>query len=385
MKNNLAPTYSQIINPYYILWFQKSNSYIIINEVLNHYLTNYLAASNKSDFISKITSTGNFKNGNSEAEAIYNDISLFLEEQHKPFSLIESLEKEFNNRYRNFKKSYKIDKHAVEIYFSSEKLMQYIHPQLMHLCSTSNTKQTTVFDIYEEDNELFLFKNEVFIGSYQLTNYHLLQGRFVMELLCVLHNKKEHDWLGTFHASTVSNGKEAIMLVGDSGNGKSTFCALLMANGLDLIADDITPVLSKNQQVYRYPSAISIKQGAFDMLTKYFTNFNEFDSFDTGTKKGLLKYIPPKVNHENTIQHVPCTKIVYVKYNNNSPTTLIKTSADKVLQTLIPDSWVSPQQKNAKQFLSWLTNITYYELNYSNNYKAMELFNQLFSLESLKK
>jgi len=200
--------------------------------------------------------------------------------------------------------------------------------------------------------------------------------------LCVLHHKKEHDWLGTFHASTVSNGKEAIMLVGDSGNGKSTFCALLMASGLDLMADNITPVLSKDQEVYRYPAAISIKQGAFEMLNSYFPNFNAFDSFDSGTKKGLLKYLPPKAQAGNTPQHVPCTKIVYVKYTPETNTTLTASSAEKVLQTLIPDSWVSPQQKNARQFLNWLKNIAYYELSYSDNDKAIALFKQLFSNEN---
>jgi hypothetical protein len=382
MKNNLAPTYTQIIDKNYILWFQKSNSYIIVNETLNYYLTMFLAAKNKSDFISKFSNTGKFKNENLEAEAVYNDIMLFLEEQNKPANLETTVIKDFDNSYRNFKERYKIDKHVVEIYFSSEKIKQYIHPQLMHLCGASNIKKPTVFDIYEEDGYLNLFKNEIFIGSYELTNYHLLQGRFVMELLCVLHNKNEHDWLGTFHASTVANGKEAIMLVGDSGNGKSTFCALLMANGLDLIADDITPVLSKDQLVYRYPAAISIKQGAFEMLQNYYPNFNEFDSFNSGTKKGLLKYIPPKQNFGNIVQQVPCTKIVYVKYSSDSTTTLTKTGADEVLQTLIPDSWVSPKQKNAKQFLNWLENVSYYKLSYSNNNKAMELFSELFGTEN---
>ncbi|SNR30128.1 hypothetical protein SAMN06265371_1018 [Lutibacter agarilyticus] len=86
------------------------------------------------------------------------------------------------------------------------------------------------------------------------------------------------------------------------------------------------------------------------MLTNYIPHFNKLDSFDSGTKKGLLKYIPPQQHVENTIQHLPCTKIVSIKYNYLTPTTLIKTGVDKVLQTLIPDSWVSPQHKNAKQF-----------------------------------
>ena len=95
-----------------------------------------------------------------------------------------------------------------------------------------------------------------------------------MELLCLLTHKKEHDWLGTFHASTIANNKEAIMLIGASGRGKSTLSALLMANGFNLIADDFTPVLAKTQTIYNYPSAISIKEGAFKTLESYFQNFN---------------------------------------------------------------------------------------------------------------
>lgn len=379
MKNNLAPTYTQLIDHHYILWFEKPNNYIIINQELHNYFTQYFAAKNKLQFIKEIGFKEKLKNGVLDAEAVYNDISLFIEDQNKPSSTNESVVQHFNNNNRNFKESYQIDKHAVEIYFSSEKVKQYIHPQLMHLCCSSNAKKTTVFDIYEESNTLFLFKNEVFIGSYELINYHLLQGRFTMELLCVLHNKKEHDWLGTFHASTVSNGKEAIMLVGDSGNGKSTFCAMLMASGFDLLADDITPVLSENKEVYHYPSAISIKQGAFEILNNYFSDFNKFNSFDSGTKKGMLKYIPPNQHYNNTKQHVPCTKIVYVKYNKNTKTALTEANSNKILQTLIPDSWVSPKQQNAQQFLSWLTSLSYYELNYSNNNKAMALFKKLFS------
>ena len=43
-----------------------------------------------------------------------------------------------------------------------------------------------------------------------------------MELMCSFYNKTEHDWMGVFHASTISKNNHSIMFTGDSGNGKST-------------------------------------------------------------------------------------------------------------------------------------------------------------------
>ena len=70
MKKHLAPTYSQLIDQNYICWFKKSNSYIIINEILNSYLTNYLAAKDKSQFLKELVNIGKLKNGNPEAETV---------------------------------------------------------------------------------------------------------------------------------------------------------------------------------------------------------------------------------------------------------------------------------------------------------------------------
>jgi len=345
-------------------------------------LTIFIKVSDTTSFLNEITKDAELKYTDKEAFSIHQDISNFLEDQNRRPPLAEASITLFDDSKRIFNETYLIDTHAVKIYFSSKQVKQFIHPQLMHLAveKQKTNEHTTIFDIYEDNNFLYLFKNKQFIGHYELANYHLLQGRFAMELLCVLHNKEENDWLGTFHASTVSNGKESIMLVGDSGNGKSTFCALLMAAGLDLMADDITPVLAKDQEAYRYPSAISIKQGAFDMLKAYYPDFEAQESFKGSVHKGFLKYLAPKNNTDNKIQHLPCSKIVYVKYDKHQEQTkLIPSAADKVLQTLIPDSWVSPKQENAQQFLNWLKTLSFYELSYSDNESAISTFLKLLN------
>jgi serine kinase of HPr protein (carbohydrate metabolism regulator) len=55
--------------------------------------------------------------------------------------------------------------------------------------------------------------------------------------------------MGIFHASAVSNGEKSILLLDDSGNGKSTSLGLLQANGFTCLADDFIPINSYNKRV----------------------------------------------------------------------------------------------------------------------------------------
>ena len=379
MKGNLAPSYTKPIGDKYILWFKATNNFIIIDGVLMGFIDIFIESNHKDEFIKEITEGDSSTNALKKAHSVYTAISNFLEDQNTLSSITELENIVFENSNRNFYETYLIDTHTIQIYYASEAIKELIHPKIMHLAimSESTNEAEIIFDIYDKGDLLYLFKNKDFIGSYEKSNYHLLQGQFSMELLCVLYNKQEDDWLGTFHASTVSNGLESIMLVGDSGNGKSTFSALLMSTGLDLMADDITPILAKNCQVYSYPSAISIKQGAFEMINDYYPDFANLETFESGTKKGLLKYIPPKQVKGEIKKHLPCTKIVYVKYDEQKETTLITSSPEKVLPTLIPESWISPKEENAKQFLNWLQDISYYELVYNDNAMAISTFMKL--------
>ncbi len=80
-----------------------------------------------------------------------------------------------------------------------------------------------------------------------------------MVLICSFYNKKEHDWMGVYHASTISKNNHSMMITGDSGNGKSTAAIIFMANGINIIADDFTPILRSDFKTYCLLTAISIK------------------------------------------------------------------------------------------------------------------------------
>ncbi|MFD2917478.1 phosphoenolpyruvate carboxykinase (ATP) [Psychroserpens luteus] len=373
MKTDLSPKYIHKINETIILWFQRSNKYIIVSESIYALINLFLNTDNKVDFKKTLFETTEI--GNERCEELYLEISNFLEdanaqpdENHKSHPL-QGIPKV------NIERTYNFDGKLIRINFQSERIESLIHPQITHHLTHHTTSFDAEFDIFKTLDTLHLFKNKSFVGSYNTQCFHLLQGKFALELTNTIHNTQLDKWIATFHASTVTNNSEAIMIIGDSGNGKSTLSALLMAHGFDLLADDFTP-LYEDMNLYRYPSAISIKKGAFNLLESKISDFNSLKTYTNGPKKVNLKYLPQNSDSKNS--HFPCNKIVYVKFDKTKKSELIPISVEKILETLIPDSWISPNEAHALSFLNWLKQVKCYELRYSDNDFATNSFNSLF-------
>jgi len=360
------------------MWFESSNSYVVIATSAYQLLNCFIESQNKSFFVRHLKEQ--FDISARQANVYYNDLSRFLDDvkaEHAPFEaqiIPQSIPT------TDISNCYAFGDAKVCINFSSETLLQLIHPYLKHASVQNRPEEDTVFDIFDAEELIYLFKNKSFIGSYETANFHFLQGKFAMELVCSIYHTRESDWLATFHASTVCNAKEAIMIIGDSGNGKSTLSAVLMANGFDLLADDFTPMRSENQHLYRFPAAISIKEGAFKMIETLYDGFESLDLQVSSSKHTKVKYLPPSSPFNRSQKHFACHKLVMVTYAEDAPSELRECTSEKILQTFIPDSWISPQSEHSKQFLDWLKGLQFYELTYSDNDFAITKFKELFEL-----
>jgi hypothetical protein len=375
MKDSLTPTLVEPVGSFNLLWFEISNQYIILAESLYSLIKVFLASKNKEQFIDSIIRAGFDEDSTIQ---FYKEIDQFLDDCNRKTVLNNLASKTtFNDSYRCFSCIYKIDNSFITVNFGSEPIKNLIHPQLSHLeTNIEDTACLTEFDIYIEKDHLFLFKDKTLLGSWTTKEPHLMQGKFAMHILCALHNNKEMDWIGTFHASTVVKKDEAIMLIGDSGKGKSTFTALLLANGYEILADDITAILAADNFVYPYPGAISIKSGAFDTLKSVIPNFDKLPEHHINRQKGKAKYLgAPK--SKDYLNGYPCKNIVSINYKKDSNTKLETISIAQALNTLIPESWLAPKKYNAQQFLNWIKDVQFYELTYSNSKEAIDLFSNL--------
>ena len=374
MNETLAPTMVEHVNKHVILWFQKSNQYIVSTSSTYKVIATFLSAEDSHHFKQLVLKSG-FTN--EQANQFLTEIPNFLEDCNKPVENSQPDPVEFEGNQRNISCEYDIDTFRLLVHYDSDELKQLIHPPLEHL-EVLKLNSDCIFDIFEKGNKIYFFRNENFVCSWVKKEYHLFQGKFIISLLCSLHNNEEDDWIGTFHASAVTKSNKTAMIIGDSGMGKSTFTALLLGNGYEILSDDIVPILAKDSCLYPYPGGISIKQGAFDVLKSKLPKFEKLREHYINPYKGYVKYLnAPK--SKGYLVGYPCSVIVLIEYKKNSKTIIKNISIADALEILIPQSWISPKVSNAKKFMNWLKTISFYKLTYSNSDEAIREFEQLMN------
>ena len=182
-----------------IIWFEKSNKYIIINNLLNSLILNKID-SNKfplNQFFSEINELepNNLK-------TIFNDIDSLLKECDTESK--NKIHKELSIKPEKFTHStrLKFNKRVVKSEYSNKDLSNLIDPNFPHIKCDENEK--IVFKVQEKNKRIYLFKQDKFIGSWGVSEMHEFQGKISMELTSFFHNMQESDWTAVFHGSTLS-------------------------------------------------------------------------------------------------------------------------------------------------------------------------------------
>jgi hypothetical protein len=362
-----------------IVWFAATNEYVVFeNEVANII----------QQRISGITADEIALSIADKMEIPFTEIKKFiaeLEEQFLNKNLSESFEteKEVSKIQKptsfEISETYLINDIYCKVSFLSKKERELIHPKFAHLVVSDAPLHHHLFEVFIQNNEVFLFVDDAFIGTWHPEEVHYFQGKFSMELIQKIHQKEEAKWMGVFHASAVSDGKSSILFLGDSGNGKSTSLALLQANGFTCLADDFVPIAAKNKEVYSFPAAISIKKNSLQILDSLYPNLSTATEYDYIRLNKIVRYLPP--NNTDFTTHLPCKKLVFIKYEKEANLQVNSISKLDAFQQLIPDSWLSPLPENAMLFLEWFAQLDCYQIKYSENEKMIAAVHKLFSNE----
>jgi hypothetical protein len=362
-----------------IVWAENTNEYLVLEnttaEILEK-LSKGAAVNEIADTLSKKLSVPSEKSLD------------FVLELEKKFCKEEKVQKnEIANSYKNTKRPkgfefinyYKINDIVFKISFLSDKELSYIHPKFAHLIIDEVTDFKNNFEVFIKHNYIFLYVNNILIGSWDNSNIHFFQGKFSMELIQKIHQKEEDKWLGVFHASAVSNGKKSILFLGDSGNGKSTSLALLQANGFTCLADDFVPINADNEEVYSFPAAISIKKNSLETLLPLYPELKNSAEYNFKRLNKIVRYLKP--NNTNFLSHLPCKDLVFIKYEKNSALKFDKIAKINAFMQLVPDSWLSPIKENAQVFLDWFDSLNCYQITYSDNNEMIASVAKIFNDE----
>ena len=378
MKENTQFLHKAIENKT-ITWFKNTNEYL----VLENQTADILKRLSKGIPVQKIAEALSKK----LAVPLDKTIDFILDLECKIYLPKTTFTQEIVNDYRDvntpktfhFIKFYQINCIVFKVCYATEHELSLVHPKFSHL-ETPALNENHLFIVFQENNFIFLFVDNTLIGAWQKKETHFFQGKFSMQIIQKIHKKEEKEWMGVFHASAVSNGKKAILFLGDSGNGKSTSLALLQANGFSCLADDFVPIDAEKQEVYGFPAAISIKKNSVKPLLPFYPELKKATEYHYKHFNKIVRYLP--TSNSNFYTHLPCKELIFIKFKKDAQLICTKISKIKAFEQLIPDSWISPETKNADIFLNWFTNVTCYQLTYSKTTELVAAVSKIFSDES---
>ena len=184
----------------------------------------------------------------------------------------------------------------------------------------------------------------------------------------------DENWMMTLHASGIIKKNESILFVADSGGGKSTLAALLVAKGYKLLSDDFV-VFDTNAIVYPFPGAICVKNAAIETLSEYFPELNN-NSGEVNNSTETVRYIPNYYCQVQTSYKIKA--VVFLNYKKMEKFTLKKIAKKKALPKFLKQCWILPKPEMVKVFLDWFAETTFYTLCYSKFEDATSVIKQIF-------
>ena len=361
-----------------IVWFQEANRYLLVEQTAANIINDLYYKEDPKSIATKLNNKIDipidialeFIQKIKNDIVIPNTIGHKVEETNLSYKIPEKF---------SFEKFYLINSKIFKVFFSNEFELSLIHPKIAHLEVKQHSIIDFTFQVFNYSKKTFLILDSKLIGSWSVEDIHYFQGKFSMKIIECIYEKEEKDWMGVFHASALNYNKNTLLILGDSGNGKSTSLALLQAQGFQCIADDFVPI-DISKKIHTFPAGISIKKNSLPVLLDYYPELKNSAEYHYSRLNKTVRYLPPKnINyHEKNL----CKALVFIKYDSNTDFEISKISSLEAFEKLVPDSWISPIPKNATTFLEWFEKLPCYQLTYSNNKKMYAAVKDIFEKEA---
>ena len=227
-----------------------------------------------------------------------------------------------------------------------------------------------------QDKTVFRLNGEVKeVWSHDETDR--LIGFIYMCMINEMFDKTNDFWLMTVHASAITNGRKTILIPAESGSGKTTMAAMLQGIGFQLVSDDFVPIDRNLIRAWPFPTAMSVKQGAMEVLSLHYPHLVQIPMKHISSRK-TVRYLSPKHGTELSKMAYPVKEIISVRYDPTVEFEFKKADQFKAIKLLIDQSWILPNPGNASIFMDQVAQWSFYQLTYSNNEKALDAISKLF-------
>jgi hypothetical protein len=277
---------------------------------------------------------------------------------------------------RSIQYSYLINQHSLSVDYNNEKLAYYLHAPIKHFKTEKIESSGEILSVAYKNNIFSIHRNGVRIES--CSTISELKHAFIKSLMHSVYGVDRKEWFAWIHASAVTNGDKAIIFSSASGSGKSTIATILQSQGYRVVSDDMIYMRNKDKLTYPVPVALSIKNGANKIISKYIPAFKpeELEVYKYGDRK--IRFKTPEHDGKEFFTAVPVKCIVFIQYKQNSDFSIKKLSDYEAFVRFHKEAWINETRESALAFINWFEELSYHELCYSDTEKAIEQVKELF-------
>ena len=365
----------------YLVWIQNTDMYFQLEEPAWFVFDNLCNGVDAPDVVLNFSKQFNVELEDCEEFVI--GIKSKIDELEKNLPAIDNIDIQYHEfekiEFESFSEySYLFKKSIVKFSYGDDWLEDYIHPLICHLEIKSESEERFLFELFCHSEKVILRVNGKVTGTWGRDESSFVKGKIFLELVNVLHEKSNDDWLMTVHASALTNCQKTILFSATPGSGKTTMAALLQAKGFDLISDDFVPLSRNTLEAYPFPIAMSVKEGSLELLLEYYPELAKVESVYISPEK-TVRYLPIENSKMDLIY--PVKEIIFVKYDPNADLELRKIQPEDAFKRLFEQIWVPPNTENVEVLFEKLAQLSFYQLNYSDSEKAVESVKMLFENE----
>ena len=377
------PFVKKKIGQSYLVWFQRSNLYtqleepawFVFSKIVKRYKTETIAAECVIRYGLQFNECLQFVNDiRSKIELMNQPIEYSYCEEEYPFELKSKKFIPYST------KRYQLSQNVIEFSFENQEFESYFHPLISYLETDKTNDNIPRIELFEYQEKSVLRLNGEVEGVWTKDRTHRLIGFTYMSMINEMYNKKDDFWLMTVHAAALTNGRKTILIPAESGSGKTTFAALLQSRGYRLLSDDFVPIDREFFRAWHFPIAMSVKQGAVELLSSVYSNLEEKPISQTAAKKAV-RYLTPDYDPELSNVACPVKDVISIKFDPTVEFEFKKADRLKAIKIMLDQSWILPNSGNAGVFLDRVSQWSFYQLTYSNNEKALDAISKLFDHE----
>jgi hypothetical protein len=227
-----------------------------------------------------------------------------------------------------------------------------------------NTKQADSFTIYKNDQIAIDWDQELIAVPYKILSKaleNIISGHAINQI-----DKKE---IITLHSGVISKNNRGILILGESGDGKSTFTLEMIANHNWLYLTDEVGLLDKNYNLLPFLKTVSYEPGIVKLNENWISK-----------QFGIEHQVAaPKEKHG---RKAPLKAVFFVKYSPNSKPLINPIKKSESLVRLL-NSQIGRAKSVAtiEQIAEVVKRVNSYQIFHNNATEAARLVTKLMESE----